>query len=103
MAKKILCSVFGGLMTLIAFFAFISLIIILLQDRPPAMVDPNPITAATIIGHVIPMLGLGVGGFFLLRAALRAFRKDKSESDDELLAGDYDDDDIDGYDTEGGY
>ena len=41
----------------------------------------------------IAILGAGAGGFFLLRAALRLFRGDRADDDDDsYYKGDYDDD-----------
>jgi len=92
MLKKILCSVCGALMSLMSLLCLISFILYVRTPRPLGILDPNPMPAAGYVFFWIAILGLGTGGFFLLRAAVRAFRGG-ADDDDEAYKGDYDDED----------
>ena len=97
--RKLLCVVFGVLLAFLALLVLIALIIYVTRPRPPALVDPNPMSAMTIVLQAVFVLTQGTAAFFLLRDAF-ASRENTEDEDEEALLGDYDDDDVDGYDTE---
>jgi len=89
MLKKILCSVFGTLLSL-ASLTFLAAFLVYLGTRGGAAFNPEPLNAAGIVAYWAAILGTGVGGFLLLRAVRRTFR---GEAEEEDYKGDYDDED----------
>ena len=98
MLKKILYSVFGAILALATLIFLSSFFLYLLSPKPDPILDQNPMPAAGLVFMWIAILGAGVGAFFLLRAAVRAFRGDAAGEEEELK-GDYDEDGVDGYDV----